>query len=163
MVFLVNTMGYYVLFRLRQMQIQHEMVEGIRHGLYHPSITRLEILHPERDRDFIRHGNREFTYQGKMYDIVVERRGGDTTFFYCLRDKKEENLLASLAVCLHQRNNRHRNDSFPLLIYHLITQALPADQPDASKDPGIQYQFGDRQENLHSPFLVRFAPPPEKS
>ncbi|HZV12683.1 MAG TPA: hypothetical protein VFA55_05665 [Candidatus Kapabacteria bacterium] len=42
------------------------------------------------------HGNDEFEYQGRLYDISYSLRQSDTTYYYCVNDTKEETLIAGV-------------------------------------------------------------------
>ncbi len=48
------------------------------------------------DPDFFLEEDREFSYQGKMYDVVKREMQGDKILFYCVQDEKETNLKSLL-------------------------------------------------------------------
>jgi len=165
-IFLVNTMGYYFVFRCNQYLIKQEMVSRVRKGIYHPDIVLLRILHPEKEPQYHRLGKNEFSYHGRLYDIVVERKSGDTTFFYCLHDKKEETLISDFMLYL--RFNGHSGSSqkdLPIheLLQNLVTKALIQDPVPAPQDPGIAFAFPELQTMLIPVYLVHFTPPPESA
>jgi hypothetical protein len=52
-------------------------------------VSLAEIEHSGKFQD----GGRECWYRGHLYDIIRQRREGDTTWFFCLDDKNEERLI----------------------------------------------------------------------
>lgn len=163
-VFLLNTMGYYVVFKYNRYMVKKEMIYQIRMGLFHPNIVLLKILHPEKEQQFCRIEKNEFTYFGKLYDVVVERKSGDTTLFYCLHDKKEESLLANFTLCL-RRNGRSgsspRDNPIHALLHNLITQALIQNPGLPLHGQGVTFIFPISKTPIFPVYLVHFAPPPE--
>ena len=69
--FLANTIGCFIVFRYNQYLVQQEMVARIRNGAFHEKIVTLKIIHPEQDIEFCRIKDSEFSYYGKMYDMVA--------------------------------------------------------------------------------------------
>jgi hypothetical protein len=163
-IFLVNTMGYYFVFQCSQYRVKQEMISQIRMGLFHPNIILLKILSAEKDRQFQRLEKNEFTWYGKRYDIVVERKSGDTTLFYCLHDKKEETLLADFTLFFLRsgRSGSSSKDSpIHALLHNLVTQALIQSPTLPAQSQGIKFIFPVFQTSILPVYLVHFAPPPE--
>jgi hypothetical protein len=92
--FLFNTGGYFFLFRINQSVIQEEVKSLIRSGLCEDSYILLKIQNPSADPDLKMTAKDEFLYKGHMYDIARQVTRGNTTWFYCVNDRKEESLLA---------------------------------------------------------------------
>jgi hypothetical protein len=163
-VFLVNTMGYYIVFKCNQWQAKQEMIGQIRMGLFHPNIILLKILSPEKEQQFQRREKNEFTWYGKLYDIVVERKSGDTTLFYCLHDKKEETALADFTLFFNRTGrsgSSSRDNPIHALLHNLITQALVHNPGLSAQNQGITFTFPVFQTAIIPVYLVHFAPPPE--
>lgn len=156
-------MGYYVVFMYNQHLVKKEMITQIREGVFHPDIVLLKILHPEKERMFRRVEKNEFTYSGKLYDVVVERKSGDTTVFYCLHDKKEEKLLADFTFFLRRNARSGSSNGSPIqsLLHNLITQALILSTALPVPGEGITFNFPQIQSPIIPVYLVYFAPPPE--
>jgi hypothetical protein len=162
LVFMVNTMGYLVILRYNQYLIQQEMLARIRCGAFHNKILILKILHPEQEKQFRRIEKTEFTYFGKMYDVAAEEKSGDTTVFYCLHDKKEEDLLADYSIYLRRNgDSTHKDNSILAMLYNLITQALIQQPTMAVQGQGIEFHFPISEQIIIPVYLVHFAPPPE--
>lgn len=59
--------------------------------------SQISNLNTEDSRYFHRIDKGEFRYKGKMYDIVKEVKTNDSVIFYCINDKKEEQLLSQFS------------------------------------------------------------------
>ena len=162
LVFLVNAMGYFIVFRCNQYLIRQEMIGSIRNGSFHQKLVALKVAHPENDPRFRRTGQREFSYDGNLYDLVSERKTGDVTVFYCLRDIREEQLILGFTVYLRHTNNSPRT-AHPLqaLLYNLITQALVQSPGPALRGEGIAFKFPPTDLIIHPVYLAHSAPPPK--
>jgi hypothetical protein len=142
------------------------MITQIRLGIFHPDIVLLKILHPEKERRFHRMEKNEFTYFGNLYDIVVERKSGDTTLFYCLHDKKEEALLANFSIYLRHNlpsGPSQKDHSILALLHNLITQALIQKMVYPLQGEGMTFIFPVSQTPIIPVYLVHFVPPPESA
>lgn len=162
--FLVNSMGYFVIFRCRQFLIREEMMAEIRRGGFHPGMVLLRVENPENNNQFSRLGRREFIYCGRLYDVVVERKSGDTSVFWCMRDKKEESLLADFSLYLKSTSHRTssgRSNPIPALIQNLISKALVPSPSVPGIKQVITISYPDVRCHLTKVYLTRFAPPPE--
>ena len=162
--FLINTMGFFVIFKYNQFLLQQEMFTLIRSGKFHREMVLLKIYHPEHSRGFIRHNSREFSWHGRMYDIVIEHHAGDTTLFYCLHDKKEEALINRFQTFyrkIHKDNTRQRNIPNHALLQNIVKQALLQQGLFLGPENGTIYHYPSFTVSLISADLDRFAPPPE--
>ena len=163
-VFLVNTMGYYFVFTCNQYLAKKEMFSRIKGGDFHPDLVLLKIFHPEKERRFRRMEKNEFTYYGRLYDIVVERKSGDTTLFFCLHDKKEEAVIADFTNWLRysgRSGSTSKDNPIHALLQNLITQALVQNTALPIQGQGIGFNFPVFQSPIFPVYLVHFAPPPE--
>ncbi len=91
--------GFLLIFKVQQLLIRREMKAQIKAGIPDDQLVLLRF--PKTgEADFSRPhwliGEKEFRYQGKMYDVVRRLESGDTTFYYCIPDEKESRLFANL-------------------------------------------------------------------
>lgn len=164
LVFLVNTMGYYIVFEYSQYRIKQEMASQLRMGLFHPDLVLLKIKFPEKESHFRRIEKNEFSYYGKMYDVVIEHKSGDTTLFYCIHDKKEESLLADFTIYLRRTGrsgSSSKDNPLQALLHNLVTQALLQKMVIPLRGPGVAIMFSRSKEQIIPVYLAPFAPPPE--
>jgi hypothetical protein len=155
-------MGYFVVFRYNQYVIRKEMMARIRNGTLPHNYVLLKICNPEKEKQFRRISKTEFSWYGSMYDVVIERKNGDTTLFYCLHDKKEENLLANFSIYLkrHRDSSRKANSALALL-HNLITQALIQNPSVPPQGQGITFHFPVSDLIVFPGYLAHVAPPPK--
>jgi hypothetical protein len=97
MFFLFNIGGYYLWFSFVKNSIQKEIRREIRQGLSEKDLTLISVpVKDEKEICWIKPG-KEFTYRGKMYDVVKTRISDDMKFYYCIDDVKEKKLIAGFS------------------------------------------------------------------
>jgi len=166
LLFLANTMGYYLVFQVTQCLIRREMMSELRKGAFHPDLILLKILHPEKEQQFRRIDKKEFFYYGKMYDVVVERKNGDTTLIYCLHDKKEESLVNDFSSYLLRSGKTPqapRDHPVRAMFQNLISQALIQATQAPVKEEGVQIAYPALNPQLTLGYRALVAPPPKTS
>ena len=160
--FMVNTMGFYIVFRYNQFVIRREMMAMIMHGEGSGKIVVLRIT--ENDKNFRRIDKEEFAYHGKMYDMVSEDTRGDTTIFYCLHDKKEEELVARYTLYLRHSGGSPVKDNQVLAMLHsLISHALIQNPSLAALRPATDFNYQVLNTDLIPVYLAQKAPPPKSA
>jgi len=87
---LFNFMGYYIIFEVNRYQIRKEM-EPSTIGLR--PITVIEIADSDTCNALRWVNDREFVYHGNLYDVIYTSPRSTKTVYYCVHDKKEENLV----------------------------------------------------------------------
>ena len=161
---MVNTMGYYVVFLVNEHMIRSEMMTEIRRGVFHPDILLLRFTNPDANPGFKRIDGHEFTYNGRMYDIVRETRRGCETLIYCLHDTREEGLLANYTLFLRNngRSGRPAHDrALPAMLSALVFQALTQDPLILTQSDGTTVRYSVGTVPLHQRSTPPAPPPPE--
>jgi hypothetical protein len=95
-VFLFTSLGYFVAFKFSQLEIKAEMHSRI---MTETPVSRLVcvIVPAEKLNTICWTEDREFSFEGKMYDLVKKEKYADgSVHFYCLNDSKEDELLNKL-------------------------------------------------------------------
>jgi hypothetical protein len=98
-VLLLNAIGYYPLFKIKQWQVHEEMKSLVRASL---SDDKLKCITVTANNEYKIHWEweweeeQEFTYEGKRYDVVRSHIVGATTYYYCIQDTQETKLFAQL-------------------------------------------------------------------
>ena len=105
---------------------------------------------------------KEFVYNGKMYDVVYRENINDTIYFKCINDVQEEKLFVSL----DQQIKQTFESSQPLKqkTLHLL-QNIIKDAVTSAKTLIISYQLTDIQfaelsESKYLTFHIVLTPPP---
>ena len=68
-------------------------------------LIKLSFLTAKSDYNFQRLDDYEIALGAKRYDVFKEKVRGDTVYFYCLRDEKEEEIYSRLNSFLMNRIN----------------------------------------------------------
>jgi hypothetical protein len=94
-IFLFNIGGYYFVFRVVQLQVKRQAQNQIRQRIKDDNLCLIVVpVHAKMGIRWIRQG-KEFSYRGEMFDVVRTENKANNKYFYCIRDKKEKELLAS--------------------------------------------------------------------
>ena len=112
-IFLYNVIGYYAVFEILNYLNKEKIEQSIADNIENQAIEIIEIkkdavLH---SKDFAYTDDDEIKYQGKLYDIVKKVAKGDSIYFYCINDQKEEHLFANLFE--HIKNQIDNSKSLP--------------------------------------------------
>jgi hypothetical protein len=165
---LLNAIGYYPLFKIRQWQVHEEMKTQIRSALTKDQLQCLAFntenqqnIHWEWDWE----GQKEFTYQGKRYDVVRTNTVNKTTYYYCIQDTQEEQLFAQLDEEVEREMEDQKNplQQTAKKMMKVFSSLLftPAD-PLLTSSLLTAQQFVDFHKGLYRyDFLNIISPPPE--
>ena len=152
--FLFNSLGYYFIFELYKYHVKKEMqVQATKDS---EVVTILKIAEAEHDPAFQRVEKKEIRYKGSLYDVIKEVQVGRTTIFYCIHDKKEEILLATM-------NSVNKSKFLLSLWQHLITIAIPPIQMTLTNPFPVKLLFPHISVTLPTVLIGTWSPPPEFS
>lgn len=126
----------------------------------------VKIDHPDSNPNFQKTDQNEFSYYGRLYDIVSESVNGNTTWYYCINDIQEEKLIAGFEKIQNLNpgiGSSGKAKQSHALLYHLITIALIKEPIVLSYPQPLKVVFGSHQRHLLTPLNIPFSPPPELS
>lgn len=134
-----NFAGYIALFSFLQHRIRTEVKAKIKSSVPADELVLLafsaEALKDESSSlQWL--DDREFRYNGNMYDIVRSYTRADTTFFLCLNDIQEEKLFAHLDAHVQRQmansGQQEKLDAFKDVFSHsLAARVAPLSEQDA--------------------------------
>lgn len=150
--FLYNIFGYFVVFQVNRARVRSEMKQQL--AAADRKVHVLRIFEPEKTPSFSRIHAKEFCYKGQMFDVLREVSEGRTTTFYCLRDVKEELLMAGLRKTANSKESQN-------LVYHLITLAMPVTYSKALPQMTACITYSPVKDPLAERPHTPFPPPPE--
>lgn len=162
--FLFNTMGYFFVFRINQSFIRSEVKGIIKAGCLKANYTLLKISNPKSNPDFKKTEKDEFLYLGRMYDIVREWTKDDTTYFYCINDKQEEQLIAgfqSIQKFVPGTGSSDKAKHTLAILYHVITIALLNELTVPVQKQPVDFKFCEYTYQPHSSCQTPISPPPK--
>jgi hypothetical protein len=150
--FLFNTLGYYFIFEIFKYHLKKEIQNASHSGS--ASLTILRIMDLLHDPQFQRVERKEIRYKGSLYDVIKEVKSGRTTILYCIHDKKEEDLLATM-------NAVNKNKFLLSLWQHLIKIAIPPIDLTLANTYPVKVLFPQITVMLPSVIASTWSPPPE--
>jgi hypothetical protein len=95
-VFLFNSVGYYVVFNISRAQVKKEVKTRMKQAIPDQELTVIEFRKDALSGIRWEKENKEFFYSDKLFDIVKKEETASSVIFYCIDDKKEKQLFASL-------------------------------------------------------------------
>jgi len=104
-VMLYNIAGYYMVVKVMRRQLK-EQVKTIRlnnhpfEGLQVVKESKLSLANGKSKLVFVQKD--EFKIEGEMYDIISTVEQGNDIWYYCVKDKQEDKLLASLQQLVNE-------------------------------------------------------------
>jgi hypothetical protein len=94
-IFLFNTMGYFIAFKISQVEIKQEIRKDIENGTTSNSVSEIVIGNSElASVNWVE--DDEFEYNNERYDLVKKSEGGTSTTFYCIKDSEESTLFSNM-------------------------------------------------------------------
>ena len=150
--FLINSMGYYIIFELNKSVLKREMRLVVESNT--DKYTILKICDVTRNSDFKRIDKNEILFMGNLYDVISETSSDGVTTFFCIQDVREESLLAGFKNVCKNRQLLSIDDT-------LIKIALPQISTGLSNEPFTVYKFPQDQFNIRPGILFPLNHPPE--
>ena len=95
-IFLFNTTGYFVFFKIAQIEIKKEIKREIKLHLQSEELTIIRFSNSDINAIHWIEKNKEFIYQDQMFDIVRSSSNSNETTFYCINDKQEKKIFQNL-------------------------------------------------------------------
>jgi len=120
------------------------------------ALTILKITDIKTNREFQRVEKKEIRYKGSLYDVIKEVQSDRTTIFYCIHDKKEEILLATM-------NSVNKSKFLLSLWQHFTTIVIPLFNTVLTTTFSERILFPHISFPLCSVLLDTWSPPPEIS
>ena len=96
MIFIYNLFGYYIVFQLVQFQVRDEVKTRLKYSVPESDLVLISIDDGSDSLLIWVKPEKEFRYQGQMYDIVKLKKTKFKTLYYCLQDFKESKLFEHL-------------------------------------------------------------------
>ena len=120
-------MGYYLAFRLRQVELKKEVRAYLKSHTNDEHLTHFEVQLQDgtfTDERFAWENETEFEYAGKMYDVIEKIITGNSMVMHCLEDQKETELLKAFAS-MQNRETQHGKNRTASLLQIISTVYLP--------------------------------------
>ncbi|SFT49683.1 hypothetical protein SAMN05216474_0890 [Lishizhenia tianjinensis] len=154
----------FVALNLRKSQIKKEVKLFLMTSVDKKDLYFFRFSEDESKNELHWEKDHEFEYQGKMYDIVEQKKENDTTSYWCWLDREETELNAKLKQLTHFNflGDEKKKNCDGALIYFMENQYFP---------PQYAFHFHEltswKKDNFSTyfPLLERnispFSPPPD--
>lgn len=105
-IFLYNTMGYYVVYKILSYDLKREFQSEMKASLKEKDCTIITLSKTEID-NYLVDDKQELYFNDCYYDIVKIKEQDDLLIVYCLDDQKEDSLFEM--YCNHIKNDYSGN------------------------------------------------------
>jgi hypothetical protein len=146
--------GYYLYFKYLQHSIHQEIKHEIIKGLNEEDLSLIIVpLTEVRNIEWTKL-NKEFVYNGLMYDVVKTKIKNNKKYYYCINDNKEEKLIA-----YYLSHNKRRNKLL-LLLKKLYSHKYFPNSFSINIKTSIANIYHDRCQNTYRSIYIETIPPP---
>ncbi len=162
--FAFNILGIFFLLEIQQIRIRHEITQQIKQGIPTGKLFKITIT-ADNEHLLCWKKDKEFSYEGILYDVVKEIISNETTIeYYCLTDTQETLLFSKLDDQLKKNSEHSKNSNKPLsAVIKLLTNLYY--HPLKNSIPNLLSRSGFTRCELTntyiSPFLAISSPPPK--
>ncbi|MCX6295479.1 MAG: hypothetical protein NTX97_05340 [Bacteroidetes bacterium] len=163
-IFIFNSVGYYIVFKVSQSEAKEEIQSNIKLGLPVQKLTEITFDKNAVGKIQWTEKNKEFYYNNKLYDIVKSSDSKNTIVFYCISDEKEETLFADLDEHIKVQlvsNDSKSNSTSKKLSNHVVKIYFNHSSEICFYSNGINYLFSIPKINYLSALTETNSPPPE--
>ena len=161
-VFTFNMAGYFIAFKIQQLEVRKEIKQQIKLGVPEGELIRITV-NAANKHEFEWEHAREFHYKGSMYDVIRKEVIDEaTTIYYCINDTKESILFANLDEQVEQqmdtKNKNHPEKNLFKILSGIFFQPHNTKWILPQINIKINYHFS---YNHSSPALAIASPPPK--
>lgn len=100
-------MGYYIVFSLIQFQVKDEVKYLLKQSVPQEDLVLISIEQSQNSLLTWTKPNKEFKYQGQMYDVVEKELIGNSILYSCIHDFKESKLFENLDIHIQNYISHH--------------------------------------------------------
>ena len=115
--FLLQIVGYLPVFKFKQWDIRRKMELMIKENVLNEAVHIITISDDNKTKLHWERADKEFWFDGNLYDIVRSETKGNTTIYYCLNDVKETHLTLNYAETLKNHVNAPNTEGGALTDY----------------------------------------------
>lgn len=155
-ILIFNIGGYYFCFKILQYKIRCEIKNKILKNVKDQELC-LIIINKDNKSDITWYeNNKEFKYQGQMYDVVRIKNYNNEKCYYCINDKKEKQLLTNYYKNINLKKNIERKIKNIFNVKYVLRQCTLK-----NKSIIINRSFSEIVFIYKSNILDIFPPPPK--
>ena len=163
-IFLFNTMGYFVAFKVAQLDIKTEMMAEMKDDITTDDDTEITINEDDALSIEWLEDKKEMRYKNNRYDVVKTETHGKLITYHCIKDTREDALFTNLDKHIgshvvstqpqkNHSSNTLTNDVVKLFFQHSYTYRLITSEQNIT--------FLPIKEDFISAAIGTNTPPPE--
>jgi hypothetical protein len=133
-IFLLSQIGHQLVFKLAQWDAKNI----IREQISTQSLKGIVEKIPYNNNIHWEEKDKEFELFGQMYDVIKKEISGTTTFYYCVNDNKEQDLLSIYNNWIQTHHSENDNKSNCKIQLKFIT--IECDIPASKANTYTTYQ-----------------------
>jgi hypothetical protein len=165
-IFIYNLVGYYPTYILFQSEIHREVAEIIGAGIDRDDLKILkfkitEVNSQSQACKVSWYDEKEFSFDGLMYDIVEQELLNDSVFFYCYADDEESDLLAGLNEHLNTLLSHEKTKTGKAASLKWVYPDMMFSEKSTDCEEADYFSFtANNNSFILKAFLPIFSPPP---
>lgn len=119
-IFSFNFGGSYVILQIQKHQIRQEIKREIRAGISENELVKITVT-SENKKELIWKDSKEFSFKGKMYDVVrSEELDKNTKIYHCIPDHQETQLIARYTKEIQKKRKNKKDNVNPVKVVKFI-------------------------------------------
>lgn len=141
LIILVQVIGYYFAFRLRQVEVRREVYAYLKTHTCDNNLTHFQLQLNNgqlADDRFAWENENEFEFAGKMYDVIERNVAGNNVVLHCLEDKKETELVNAFGET--QKNQSQQSKSRTASLLQILSVLYLPAQVDSLSPAAVTMQ-----------------------
>lgn len=166
--FLFNTLGYYLIFFISQDQYRANRFEFLKNLAAEENATVLKFsIKDKAKKPYRRVKDGEIVFEGKLYDIAKEEIKNDSIYFFVYQDEEEEEMLAELEEHIethateNAQNKLPEKGAKPDVLKNLIKDYFPSGLGIVFYPQSFDFKFGEIPDFHLSAIISTPDNPPE--
>jgi len=163
-IFLFNSVGYFIVFKIAQTEVRKEIKTRLKLTVPQAELIAIEINKSDIKNIHWEKENKEFYYSDHLFDVVKTKETPNSIIYYCIDDKKERNLFASLddhVTSFIASENSKKNSPTKKLNDHVVKIYFSNSYGFGFQNASTQVYFSFSTRIYLSEFQETKSPPPE--
>lgn len=95
-IILLKIGGFVAILNIGREWVRESVIHKIKHHLSPEDIKCIIINESNQEKLKWEKQNKEFWFDGKLYDILSVEEKSDSKYYYCLSDEKEQNIISQI-------------------------------------------------------------------
>ncbi len=157
-----NSLGYFLVLSVMRMAVRQQKWAELS-TIPDQQLTIFVFKNDGSNPRLKKVNKREILVDGKLYDVARKIEKGISITYYCLRDSKEESLIARTRIFNSQQHQLPVNNTARLIAEKIIKTAVVIDKTVCISVSYSNHFFSFKLSPYTGPYSVILVPPPRTS